>query len=56
MLSAILFALSSFGAALPRHLVDFVVARFVGGIAIGDLQSGKWRYLSLHEIRMITGA
>lgn len=35
MLSAILFALSSIGAALPRDVAEFVAARLVGGIAIG---------------------
>ncbi|HEX8985735.1 MAG TPA: sugar porter family MFS transporter [Bryobacteraceae bacterium] len=33
--SALLFAFSSVGAALPRNLAEFTVARFVGGIAIG---------------------
>ena len=35
ILSAILFAVSSLGAALPRTLAEFTVARFLGGIAIG---------------------
>lgn len=35
MLSALLFALSSVGAALPRTMNEFIVARFAGGIAIG---------------------
>jgi len=34
-LCAILFALSSLGAAIPRNLVEFAIARFAGGIAIG---------------------
>ena len=33
--SALLFALSSLGAALPRDLAEFVAARFLGGVAIG---------------------
>ena len=33
--SALLFAASSLGAALPRNLAEFTVARFIGGIAIG---------------------
>jgi SP family arabinose:H+ symporter-like MFS transporter len=33
--SALLFAVSSLGAALPRNLAEFTVARFIGGIAIG---------------------
>src|ERR1700674_5712272 len=32
---AALFKISSIGAALPRNLIEFVVARFVGGVAIG---------------------
>ena len=35
ILSALLFGLSSLGAALPRNLAEFVVARFIGGVAIG---------------------
>jgi sugar porter (SP) family MFS transporter len=33
--SALLFAVSSIGAALPRDLTEFAAARFVGGVAIG---------------------
>jgi sugar porter (SP) family MFS transporter len=33
--AAALFTLSSIGAALPRDLIEFVVARLVGGVAIG---------------------
>lgn len=33
--SALLFAFSSVGAALPRTFVEFGIARFAGGIAIG---------------------
>lgn len=35
LLSALLFAVSSIGAALPRDLAEFTVARFIGGIAVG---------------------
>jgi sugar porter (SP) family MFS transporter len=35
MLCALLFGVSALGAALPRNLVEFVVARFLGGVAIG---------------------
>ncbi len=35
MFSAIGFAVSAFGAALPRTLAEFIAARFIGGIAIG---------------------
>jgi sugar porter (SP) family MFS transporter len=33
--AALLFCLSSLGTALPRNLTQFVVARFVAGLAIG---------------------
>jgi MFS transporter, SP family, arabinose:H+ symporter len=33
--SAVLFAVSAIGAALPRNLTEFTMARFAGGIAIG---------------------
>ncbi|MCL4403107.1 MAG: sugar porter family MFS transporter [Acidobacteria bacterium] len=35
ILSALLFGLSSLGAALPRTLTEFTAARFMGGIAVG---------------------
>jgi sugar porter (SP) family MFS transporter len=35
MLAAVLFLLSAVGAALPRTLSEFIVARFLGGVAIG---------------------
>ena len=35
ILSAMLFAVSALGAALPRNLDEFVVARFIGGLAVG---------------------
>jgi MFS transporter, SP family, arabinose:H+ symporter len=35
ILSALLFAASSIGAALPRDLTEFTIARFLGGVAIG---------------------
>ena len=35
LVSALLFAASAFGAALPRNLEEFTAARFVGGVAIG---------------------
>jgi len=35
IVSAILFAISSIGAALPRNLTEFTIARLAGGLAIG---------------------
>src|SRR5216683_4999633 len=33
--AAALFTISSIGTALPRNLIEFVIARFAGGVAIG---------------------
>jgi sugar porter (SP) family MFS transporter len=33
--AALLFTISSLGAALPRNLMEFVIARVLGGVAIG---------------------
>src|SRR5205807_6041615 len=33
--SAVLFLVSSLGAALPRNLTEFTMARVLGGVAIG---------------------
>lgn len=35
LVSALLFGVSSVGAALPRSLVEFAIARFAGGLAVG---------------------
>ncbi len=35
LLSAVLFAISAVGAALPRTLLEFVIARILGGFGIG---------------------
>ncbi|MGQ9648977.1 MAG: sugar porter family MFS transporter [Phycisphaerae bacterium] len=35
LVAAILFALSALGAALPRNLNQFVIARIIGGLGIG---------------------
>ncbi len=35
IVSALLFAASAFGAALPRNLDEFIGARFIGGLAVG---------------------
>jgi len=33
--SALLFGISSIGAAIPHHFLEFEIARFIGGVAIG---------------------
>lgn len=35
ILSAVLFTISAIGAAVPRSLTEFVLARFIGGVGIG---------------------
>lgn len=35
LLSAVLFAASSIGSAIPENLTEFVLARFVGGLGVG---------------------
>jgi MFS family permease len=35
LVSALLFGVSSVGAALPRSLAEFAIARFAGGLAVG---------------------
>src|SRR5690606_26501061 len=35
LLSAVLFTVSAIGSAVPRTLVEFNVARFIGGMGVG---------------------
>lgn len=66
--SALLFALSSIGAALPRNFVQFGAARFAGGIAIGiasmlaplymaEVSPARirGRLVSLNQMAIVTG-
>jgi sugar porter (SP) family MFS transporter len=66
--AAALFTLSSIGAALPRDLVEFAVARLLGGIAIGiastlsplyiaEISPAKRRGLlvSLNQLAIVSG-
>ena len=66
--SAVLFAVSSIAAALPRDLTDFVYARFAGGIAIGVASvlaplyiaevspaRTRGRLVSLNQMAIVTG-
>ncbi len=32
---ALLFAISAIGSAIPRHLSEFILARFIGGLGVG---------------------
>jgi sugar porter (SP) family MFS transporter len=66
--AAALFTLSSIGAALPRDLIEFVVARLVGGVAIGIASTLSPLYIaeispaqnrgllvSLNQLAIVTG-
>jgi SP family arabinose:H+ symporter-like MFS transporter len=35
MMTAVLFAISAIGSAIPSNLTQFVVARFIGGVGVG---------------------
>jgi len=67
-LAALLFALSSLGAALPRNLGEFSAARFAGGLAVGVASmlaplyiaevsppSIRGRLVSLNQMAITTG-
>ena len=66
--AAALFTVSSIGAALPRDLFQFVIARFAGGVAIGlastlsplyiaEISPARKRGLlvSLNQLAIVTG-
>lgn len=68
ILAALLFAASSLGAALPRNLIEFAVARFIGGVAIGVASvlaplyisevappSIRGRLVSLNQMAIVSG-
>lgn len=68
VVSALLFALSSIGAALPRNLGEFTIARFAGGMAVGIASmlaplyiaevapaSIRGRLVSLNQMAIVTG-
>ena len=68
ILSALLFATSAVGAAVPRTLEEFVAARFVGGLAIGvasvlaplyiaeiSPREIRGRLVSLNQMAIVTG-
>jgi sugar porter (SP) family MFS transporter len=66
--AAALFTISSIGAALPRDLFQFVIARLVGGAAIGiastlsplyiaEISPARMRgfFVSLNQLAIVTG-
>jgi sugar porter (SP) family MFS transporter len=65
---ALLFLLSSLGAAVPRNLEEFIGARIIGGLAIGmesmlaplylaEISPARLRgrLVSLHQLAIVTG-
>ena len=68
IVSALLFAASAVGAAVPRNLGEFVAARLVGGLAIGAAsvlaplyiaeispRAIRGRLVSLNQMAIVTG-
>ncbi len=55
IVSALLFAASAVGAAIPRALGEFVAARFVGGLAIGVASVLAPLYIAEISPRQIRG-
>jgi sugar porter (SP) family MFS transporter len=68
LLSALLFAVSSIGAALPRNLAEFAAARFLGGVGVGVASmlaplyiaevsppGIRGRLVSLNQFAIVTG-
>jgi SP family arabinose:H+ symporter-like MFS transporter len=68
LVSALLFAISSVGAALPRNLAEFIVARLAGGVAIGiasllapmyiaEVAPAAWRgrLVALNQMAIVSG-
>ena len=68
LLAAVLFAISAAGAALPRNLTEFVLARLLGGFAVGAASmlcplyiaevapAGiRGRLVSLNQVAIISG-
>jgi len=46
ILTAVLFAVSAIGSAIPRNLTEFVIARLIGGIGVGAASMLSPLYIS----------
>ena len=46
LISAVLFFVSALGCAVPQNLVQFLVFRFIGGLAIGSASIVSPLYIS----------
>ncbi len=56
LISAVLFFVSSLGCAIPQNLVQFLIFRFVGGLAIGSVSIVSPLYISEIAPAKIRGA
>jgi len=56
LVSAVLFFLSSLGCAVPQNLAQFLVFRFIGGLAIGSVSIVSPLYISEVAPAAIRGA
>jgi SP family arabinose:H+ symporter-like MFS transporter len=56
LVSAVLFFVSSLGCAVPRNLAQFLVFRFIGGLAIGSVSIISPLYISEIAPARIRGA
>jgi SP family arabinose:H+ symporter-like MFS transporter len=56
LISAVLFFVSALGCAIPRNLVQFLVFRFIGGLAIGSVSIVSPLYISEIAPAAIRGA
>jgi len=56
LISAVLFFVSALGCAIPRNLVQFLVFRFIGGLAIGSVSIVSPLYISEIAPARIRGA
>ena len=56
LVSAVLFLLSSLGCAIPQNLTQFLIFRFIGGLAIGSVSIVSPLYISEIAPAAIRGA
>ncbi len=56
LISAVLFFVSSLGCAIPQNLVQFLIFRFIGGLAIGSVSIVSPLYISEIAPAKIRGA
>lgn len=68
LICAVLFAISAIGSAVPRSIVEFLIARFIGGLGVGAASMlspmyiaevsparMRGRLVSLNQLAIVTG-